>query len=590
MRLHRLRHTLRHWMGKMRLAVWYSPDYRLPVTSLESITGIDLRRADYAMWFLAASRVVRADDVHRPMRVGYPDLARVHHEDLLASLSDPEFVARAFGVEAWDIPCEEVVHTVRLACGATLEAAHFSLETQRPTLNLLGGFHHAYPGKSGGLSLLNDIAVAVKSVRHQGFRGPISVIDLDAHPPDGTAACLHDDDSTWIGSLSASDWGRIEGVDEIIVAQGCSDEVYLDRLRELIKRMPPTELAFVLAGGDVLAGDHMGMVGLSLNGARKRDLMVARVLDGIPSVWLPGGGYHRDSWKVLGGTALAVGAASMRPIPEDYRPLRVHFTQVFEALQPEDLGGDEEPFMTDAELAEMLGMAPAGRVRLLDYYTADGFEYGLYRYGILETVRRLGYRQLKIEIDRTHTGDRVRLVETSLGDVLIECVLSREHLEDFDETYLFVNWLTLRHPKGKFTAARPQLPGQEVPGLGLVPEMAELLRFIAKRLELKGIMYRPSWFHIAYVARVEYRYRDPARQGRFEAMLRDLSHLPLLEVTRAAAQGRVRLNGEPYTWEAANMVDAEDLDDYDEDLLTQARETSHFTLEPGSPGGSVAVE
>jgi hypothetical protein len=47
---------------------------------------------------------------------------------------------------------------------------------------------------------------------------------------------------------------------------------------------------------------------------------------------------------------------------------------------------------------------------------------------------------------------------------------------------------------------------------------------------------------------------DPARQGRFEALLRDIAPIPLLEATTALDQGRVRMNGEPYAWEPEDMA------------------------------------
>lgn len=80
-----------------------------------------------------------------------------------------------------------------------------------------------------------------------------------------------------------------------------------------------------------------------------------------------------------------------------------------------------------------------------------------------------------------------------------------------------------------------------------------LLR-MAKRLDLDGIAFRPSWYHMAYAGRDQFQFVDAARQGRFEAMQRDLANVPLLKATMAAADGRVRLNGEPYAWEADEML------------------------------------
>jgi len=65
----------------------------------------------------------------------------------------------------------------------------------RCALNLLGGFHHARPDVAGGFCPVNDVAVAIAAVRADGFRGRVLVLDLDAHPPDGLAACLAGDPS-----------------------------------------------------------------------------------------------------------------------------------------------------------------------------------------------------------------------------------------------------------------------------------------------------------------------------------------------------------------------------------------------------------
>src|SRR4030095_9273029 len=120
---------------------------------------------------------------------------------------------------------EEALATVRLAVGGTVDAAREALRHKCATLNLLGGFHHAAPSHGGGLCAVNDIAVAIASLRADGFDGKIAVLDLDAHPPDGTAECLRGDDQCWIGSLSGSAWGD-HGADDVLVSQA-GDARYL---------------------------------------------------------------------------------------------------------------------------------------------------------------------------------------------------------------------------------------------------------------------------------------------------------------------------------------------------------------------------
>jgi hypothetical protein len=94
-----------------------------------------------------------------------------------------------------------------------------------------------------------------------------------------------------------------------------------------------------------------------------------------------------------------------------------------------------------------------------------------------------------------------------------------------------------------------------VPGLGLAREVSELLARMAVRLDLDGLAFRPSGYHTAVNGRgQDLRFTNAERQGRFEALIRDLSGLTLLEATQAIASGRVRMNGAPYVWEADEMV------------------------------------
>jgi len=547
----RLFHRLRNRIARRALPVWYSPSYRLPMSGVEAAVGLEPRRADYVAWWLLDSRALDARDLRTPRRVTFEELDRVHTLELIDSLGRPETLARVFAVDPSEVPVDALMETVRLACGGTLDAAREALARRGPALNLQGGFHHAGPNTAGGFCPVNDVAVAIAALRAEGFGGRVVVLDLDAHPPDGIAACLAGDGAAWIGSISGSDWGPLPRVDETVLREGSGDGAYLGALAALLGRMPRASLAFVLAGGDVLAGDRFGRLALSLAGARRRDREVARALEGTASVWLPAGGYHRDSWRVLAGTAMLLAARSDAPIPARYDPLGARFAGISAELRASDLGDTE---FTSADLEEALGLAPQRRRLLLNYYTAEGLEHALYRYGILDQLRRLGYSGFRIKLDRAGLGERMSLMGDWAGaqHLLIELVVERRRLEGSD--VLYVHWLCLRNPRAQFSAIRPALPGQEVPGLGLAREIGELLALMARRLDLGGVVIRPAHFHTAYSARHNFFFVDPARQGRFEALVRDLAHLPLREATAAVSEGRVLLDGAPYAWEADEMV------------------------------------
>jgi acetoin utilization deacetylase AcuC-like enzyme len=570
----------RRWLYGRDLAVWYAPEYRWPLSALEARTGLQNRRADFAAWFLLERRALARGNLRAPRRAEYEELARVHTPELLDSLGQPETLARIFGVDPADVPVDEMMNTVRLACGATMAAAREMISGLNPrsvgrrALNLLGGFHHARRDVAGGFCPVNDVAVAVAAVRADGFRGRVLVLDLDAHPPDGIAACLDGDPSWWIGSISGSDWGVVPGVDETVLPERAGDAEYLAALDALLRRMPEGDLAFVLAGGDVLAEDPIGRLGLTLEGCRERDLRVADALFRVPSVWLPAGGYSPAAWKVLAGTGLALGIRSRAAIARDYDPLVARFSAIARSLAPEDLG---EPATESDDIAEELGIATPRRHLLLGFYSSEGMEHALHRYGILGELRRMGYGPFRVRIQREGVGQSASLVDLPSGEALIETVLERR--EVLGARMLYIHWLALRNPRARFAAERPQLPGQHVPGLGLAREILTLLVRMAARLGLEGIALRPSAYHLAYRSRGTLRFVDPARQGRFEALVELLEDLPLIEATRAVAEGRVLLDGKPYEWETEEMVHWLEPRGEDRAEVEAAKAQSRFTVE-----------
>ncbi|MBN1611710.1 MAG: histone deacetylase [Polyangiaceae bacterium] len=571
-----LTHRLRRWLGGPPLTVLYHPDYRLPLTSLQFKTGMDPRRADLVVGFLLDAHVVRSGELVEPRRARYLELARAHTQEYLESVFDGETLAHILALDASELPVDETLRTLRLACGGTLEAARIALDTGRPALNLLGGFHHAGPERGGGFSVFNDVAVAVAGLRAARFSERIIVLDLDAHPPDGIAECLVETQDVWIGSLSGADWGTLERTDETVLPKGCSDPEYLGALRGLLARMPGGGLAFVIAGGDVLAEDPMSGLGLTLAGARQRDLLVATALRTTPSVWLPGGGYTPEAWRLLAGTALSLAFGSAEPVPEGYDPLRARFRAIANEVGPEVLEGDLG--LTDADLMTALGQGRPEAGRVLGVYTAEEVEYGLYRYGVLGHLRRLGFDEFRVELGRDARGDRVRLFGTGrYGEqLLIDCLLARDEVAG--ENVLFVHWLSLQNPAGHFSSAHSRLPGQEAPGLGLAREAGELFAQVARRLGLAGLAFTPAWFHTAHAAKTSMCFVDPARQGEFEALVALLAPLPLADATRAVAEGRVLLDGEPYRWRPGVMVHWLDGRAVDRARVDQARDGAHFAL------------
>jgi acetoin utilization deacetylase AcuC-like enzyme len=567
--------------------VWYDAEYRLPLTGFGKRWALEPRRADLVVWHLLEGRFIGPGQVRTPARARYEDIGRVHTQEYLERLASRETLADIFGVDSWDVPVDEVMRSVRLAVGGTIAAARESLRRRGACVNLSGGFHHAGPDWGSGLCALNDMAIAVAALRHDGFDGQVTVLDLDAHPPDGTAACLSRDAKAWIGSLSGGVSTVIAGADETVLPAGCDDGTYLAALEGLLARMPRPDLALVIAGGDVLAGDHLGSLGLTVEGVRRRDLRVAAALAGTPSVWLPGGGYHARSWHLLAGSVLAVLRHTRRPIGKREDPLRIRFASVARRL---DTRQRPSPVLSLDDIESDLGVKGRGRDLLLGAVSAEALEYALYRFNLLGFLERRGYAQFRVVLGTASSGgDRVSVFGQVDGreHLLIDLVLERREVAGRD--VLYIHWLAMRDPQARFSANRRRLPGQDVPGLGLVREMAELLGLLAARLGLAGVAFKPAWYHTAYVARQRFRFLDPRRQGRFEALVRDLADMGLVEASHAIASGRVRLDGEPYEWEAEDMASWREETEYDEGAVAEARERSVFTISEAGGGPAPAA-
>src|SRR6185312_11389377 len=60
-----------------------------------------------------------------------------------------------------------------------------------------------------------------------------------------------------------------------------------------------------------------------------------------------------------------------------------------------------------------------------------------------------------------------------------------------------VEWLLMQNPRGAFTAQRPRLPGQVLPGTGLGRAVHGLLVIMAGRLQRDALVVVPAHHHLA---------------------------------------------------------------------------------------------
>ena len=192
--------------------------------------------------------------------------------------------------------------------------------------NCGGGFHHAFADMAAGFCYLNDIAIGIRVLQHEGKIARAAVVDCDLHQGNGTARIFEDDDSVFTFSIhqenlypvkEKSDW-------DIGLEDHAGDERYLDELARALPRiMERARPDFVVyqAGADPFEEDQLGDLGITRRGLLERDRLVLSECAhrGIPCAVTLGGGYARrlaDTVAIHAGTLrtmIAVSGDRRRP-------------------------------------------------------------------------------------------------------------------------------------------------------------------------------------------------------------------------------------------------------------------------------------
>jgi acetoin utilization deacetylase AcuC-like enzyme len=239
--------------------------------------------------------------LQEPAPAGDEALALAHERGYIGRVAGGGLTAaetRAIGFP-WS---PAMVERSRRSVGATLAACAAARE-QGVAVNLAGGTHHAFADRGQGYCVFNDVAVAARQMQeHAGRQVPVTIVDLDVHQGNGTAAIFARDGSVFTLSLhGASNFPfRKEASDlDIALPDGTGDGAYLEALdaalAQLRARFQPEFILYV-AGADAHEGDRLGRLALTTQGMAQRDARVmafAREL-GVPIAVTMAGGYGRD--------------------------------------------------------------------------------------------------------------------------------------------------------------------------------------------------------------------------------------------------------------------------------------------------------
>ena len=521
--------------------------------------------------YLQRQKLLGRGMLRRPRPVSLRRLALVHDPAYLHALEDEGALTSILGVDV-DAEAQDRFLTVqRLMCGGTLHATQLALQTGSVAVNLGGGFHHAYRDHGSGFCAFNDVAVAVALLRQRGFAAPILVVDLDIHDGDGTRAIFARDDSVHTFSIHNRDLGGGGAVASTSVALGSdiADEAYLTAVHE---HLPPVVegvapgLVFYLAGADPALDDRLGDWRVTLGGLLARDRFVLGLLReecACPVVVLMAGGYGPRAWRH--GAALCswlLTGASALEVPMEYELPLDYYRQLGGMLRDRGRqrgGRRRQPeFDWSPSLEDVAGTLAGRETRFLRRYSRHGIELAFEESGLLERLRERGYHDLRLEFDLGDPlGHLLRIVSDDDGPLVLFEVrlrIDRGLLEGLE--MLTVEWLLIQDAGSRYEMTRPLLPGQRHPGMGLLRDTAAVLIVVCERLELDGIAFTPSHYHLARMAHPAGRFADPEQEGRYRAIGRAVGHLPLDEAAELVHAGRVRdeVSGEVVAWNPSLVV------------------------------------
>jgi acetoin utilization deacetylase AcuC-like enzyme len=223
---------------------------------------------------------------------------------------------------------QDLVKAFWLAAGGSMLAARQAL-IDRVSINIGGGFHHAFPDHGEGFCMIHDVAVAIRRLQRDGKIRTAMTVDCDVHQGNGTAAIFATKHAPGDPLPSASGspparpgarrkhtnagdvftislhqhnnypmWKPPSSID-VDLPDGIGDDDYLAWLDNALSsglRQSDPDLLCYIAGADPYKEDQLGGLCLTIDGLKKRDELVFRVAQArnIPVMVTFAGGYARS--------------------------------------------------------------------------------------------------------------------------------------------------------------------------------------------------------------------------------------------------------------------------------------------------------
>jgi acetoin utilization deacetylase AcuC-like enzyme len=278
------------------MRVFYSPKYYADIGDTHIFP---IRKFELVRDRLLSDGTLFPDELIEPESARIEDVRLVHTEDYVSRLCSGQLTSRE--LRRLGLPwSESLVRRSFYAVGGTISAALCSLEDGFSS-NLAGGTHHSFPDHGEGFCVLNDVAVAIRTLRSRGLIHRAAIVDCDVHQGNGTATIFADDADTFTLSIHGANnypLFKVRSTLDIELPDGTGDAEYLNTLADALPsvfRWSP-DIVFYLAGADPYVRDKLGRLSISLEGLRQRDYYVLSECyqREVPVASAMSGGYAKD--------------------------------------------------------------------------------------------------------------------------------------------------------------------------------------------------------------------------------------------------------------------------------------------------------
>lgn len=276
---------------------------------------------------LLADGVAAPEDFAVPQPAADEDILLVHTQEYVHKLKTGTLTQRE--EMEMEIPySRDLVEAFWLAAGGSILAARNAL-TDRVGISIGGGFHHAFPNHGEGFCMINDVAVAIRRLQHDGKIRTAMTVDCDVHQGNGTAAIFGETHAPG-GPLPSNSAPTVKPAGmhtrnakpkdvftislhqknnypmykpfssiDVDLPDGIGDDEYLSWLDNALSsglRQFEPDLMCYIAGADPYEHDQLGGLALTIEGLKKRDELVFRVAKArnIPVMVTYAGGYALD--------------------------------------------------------------------------------------------------------------------------------------------------------------------------------------------------------------------------------------------------------------------------------------------------------